>query len=59
MTMPKQIDIKVTTGKPQNKHGYGTTRKCPIGTTYSLNHILYRIQVCLNEGTLMVPLQIL
>ena len=33
--MPKQIDIKVTTGKPQNKHGYGTTRKCPIGTTYS------------------------
>ena len=26
MTMPKQIDVKVT--KPQNKHGHGTTRKC-------------------------------
>ena len=28
MTMPKQIDVKVT--KPQNKHGQGRTRKCPI-----------------------------
>ena len=26
--MPKQIDVKVT--KLQNKHGQGTTRKCPI-----------------------------
>ena len=57
MTMHKQIDVKVT--KPQNKHGYGTTRKCPIGTTYLFNHKLYRIQVCLYKGTLMVPLQIL
>ena len=28
MTMPKQIDVKVT--KPQNKHGNGRTRKWPI-----------------------------
>ena len=28
MTMPKQIDVKVT--KPQNKNGHGRTRKCPI-----------------------------
>ena len=28
MTMPKQIDIKVT--KPQNKHGQEKTGKCPI-----------------------------
>ena len=28
MTMLKQIDFKVT--KPQNKHGHGRTRKCPI-----------------------------
>ena len=28
MTMPKQIDVKVT--EPQNKHGHGRTRKCPI-----------------------------
>ena len=32
MTMPKQIDIKVT--KPQNKHGQGRTRKCPVGNIY-------------------------
>ena len=28
MTMPKQIDVKVT--KRQNKHGHGSTGKCPI-----------------------------
>ena len=28
MTMPKQIDVKAT--KPQNKHGHGRTRQCPI-----------------------------
>ena len=26
--MPKQIDVKAA--KPQNKHGQGRTRKCPI-----------------------------
>ena len=31
MTMLKQNDIKVT--KPQNKHGHGRIRKCPIGTS--------------------------
>ena len=30
MTMPKQIDVKVT--NPQNKHGQGKTRKFPIGS---------------------------
>ena len=28
MTMPKQIDVRVT--KPQNKHGHGRNRKCSI-----------------------------
>ena len=32
MTMPKQIDVKVT--KPQNKHGQGRTRKCPILSSF-------------------------
>ena len=34
MTMPKQIDVKAT--KPQNKHGQGGTRQCPIGDRLSL-----------------------
>ena len=29
MTMPKQIDVKLT--KTQNKHGHETTRKCVLG----------------------------
>ena len=33
--MPKQIDVKVT--KPQNKHGQGRTRKCPIERVNYLN----------------------
>ena len=33
MTMPKQIDAKVT--KPQRKHGQGRTRKCPIVAEHS------------------------
>ena len=37
MMMPKQIDIKVT--KPQNKHGHGRIRKCPIGTTHHKWHL--------------------
>ena len=28
MTMPLQIDVKVT--NPQNNHGHGRTRKCPF-----------------------------
>ena len=32
MTMPKQIDVKVT--KPQNTHGQGRTRKCIIDLAY-------------------------
>ena len=35
MTMPKQIDVKVT--KPQNKHGQGRTRKCPIMNRYCID----------------------
>ena len=34
MTMPKQIDVKVT--KTQNKHGQGRTRKCPVITDFFL-----------------------
>ena len=33
--MPKQIDVKVT--KPQNKHGQGRTRKCPIMNIYCID----------------------
>ena len=34
ITMPKQIDVKVT--KPQNKHGHGRTRKCHIENLQSM-----------------------
>ena len=43
MTMPKQIDVKVT--KPQNKHGQGRTRKCPIDVT-----ICHSYYLCLIVG---------
>ena len=36
MTMPEQIDVKAT--KPQNKHGQGRTRKCPIADCHVKPH---------------------
>ena len=35
MTIPKQNDVKVT--KPQNKHVYGRTKKCPIYYIKNMN----------------------
>ena len=45
ITMPKQIDVKVT--KPQNKHGHGTTRKCPLGYVF---HILMNVLCGVPKG---------
>ena len=57
MTMPKQINVKVT--KQQNKHGHGSTRKCPIidaGTaTKVLNQDHIFIYIC-QERSAIVPL---
>ena len=38
MTMPKQIDVKVTTCKPQNKDGHVRTRKMFYWYSTPLRH---------------------
>ena len=55
MTMPKQIDVKVT--NPQYKHGQGRTRKCPIGSdlycfTLWVALFMCKVHIAFNISTL-------
>ena len=44
MTIPKQIDVKVT--KPQNKHAHGRNKKCSVDKCKKERKIVLNYKCC-------------